>query len=133
MSQKGDIYLGPAGTETLLTPFGRTLTITDTELSRGERTASGRLVKDVIATKKKFKLVYDAIDGDELENIIDLYEANDVMNLLLYNDTIIGSTTPEPGDDCETYVVLMQPIERTRILLLENGLWGGVTVELDEV
>ena len=133
MSQKGDIYLGPSGTETLLSPFGRKLKIADIALSREEQTASGRRVRDIIATKKKFTLTYEMIDGDELETLIDLYEANDEMSLLLYNDTMTGGTTSEPGDSCDTYTVLMQPIERERVILMENGLWQGVQVELNEV
>jgi hypothetical protein len=132
MSQKGDIYLGPLNSETLLSPFGRKLRISDVILAREERTASGRLVRDIIATKKKFTLTYEMIDGDELDVLIGLYEANGEMSLLLYNDTF-PTTTPEAGDDCDAYTVLMQPIERERILLLENGLWGNITVELNEV
>jgi hypothetical protein len=132
VSQKGDIYLGPSGTETLLSPFGRKLKISDVLLAREEQTASGRRVRDIIATKKKFTLTYEMIDGDELEKLIDLYEANDEMSLLLYNDSF-PTTTPEAGDDCDAYTVLMQPIERERVLLLDNGLWAGVTVELNEV
>jgi hypothetical protein len=132
MSQKGDIYLGPSGTETLLSPFGRKLRISDVILAREERTASGRLVRDIIATKKKFTLSYEMIDGDELDMLIALYEANGEMSLLLYNDTF-PTTTPEQGDDCDSYTVLMQPMERERILLLGNGLFGNVVVELNEV
>jgi hypothetical protein len=132
MSQKGDTYLGPSGSETLLSPFGRKLRISDVILAREERTASGRLVRDIIATKKKFTLTYEMIDGDELDVLIGLYEANGEMSLLLYNDTF-PTTTPKAGDDCDAYTVLMQPIERERILLLENGLWGNITVELNVV
>jgi hypothetical protein len=59
----GDIYLDG----TLLTPFGRTYTESDIEISRGDRTASGKLVRDIIATKKRFSLDYSYIDGDELK------------------------------------------------------------------
>jgi hypothetical protein len=95
MSQQGDIYLGTAGSETLLSPFGRKLKISDVELAREERTASGRLVKDVIATKKKFTLSYEMIDGDELETLLGLYDGYSELSLLLYNDRITETTTPE--------------------------------------
>jgi hypothetical protein len=133
MSQKGDIYLGPAGTETLLSPYGRKLRITPVKLSKSERTASGRLVEDIIVTKHKFIITYEMIDGDKLQELIDLYDAGGEKSLLLYMDNTTGTTTPEPGDDCDSYTVLMEPIERERILLLGEGLFGGVVVELNEV
>jgi hypothetical protein len=133
MSQKGDIYLGASGAETLLSPFGRKLKISDVILGREEQTASGRRVRDIIATKKKITLTYEMIDGDELDMLIGLYEDYDELSLLLYNDTIAGTTTPEAGDDCDSYTVLMQPIERERVLLLGNGLYGNVVIELNEV
>src|SRR4030042_5246802 len=105
MSTKGDIYLGPLNSETLLSPFGAKLKISDVLLCREDQTASGRRVRDIIATKKKFTLTYEMIDGDELETLIDLYEENDEMSLLLYNDDPSPgtTTTPEPGDGWAAY------------------------------
>lgn len=130
MPNKGDIYLGVLGAETVLSPFGRTLKISDMELSREERTASGRLVCDIYATKKKFELSYEMIDGDVLSGILDLYASYNELSLLIYTDT---TTTTGEGSDCDAYIIIMRPIDRTRLLLLENGLWGGVNVVLEEV
>jgi hypothetical protein len=132
-AQKGDIYLGTLGAEELLSPFGRKLTITDTELSREERTASGRLVKDVIATKKKFTLVYETITGTALEQFLDLYAVGGEMSLLIFTDSNLTTTTPEPEENYDNYTVLMEPIERERLLLLDDGLWSGVNVVLEEI
>lgn len=108
---------------TLLTPFGRTYTESNVEISRGERTASGKLVRDVIATKKRFELSYSHIDGDELAKIEALYAEGGEHVLLVYYD----------DEDMEWYTVLMNPIDKTRVLLLGDGLWGNVKVEFEEV
>jgi hypothetical protein len=129
MPNKGDIYLGELGSETLLSAFGRTLKISDMEISREERTSSGRLVRDVTATKKKFELSYDMIDGDVLTAVLALYDLQDELSLLIYYE---NTTTTGEGSSCDAYTVLMKPIDRTRILLLENGLWGSVNIVLEE-
>lgn len=118
---KGDIYLGVAGAENLISPFGRKFSISPDEIARKERTASGRYVKDVIATKLVFRLDYEAIDGDALEVFLDLYDLQSELNLIIDN----GSTS--------SYTVLMSPIDRERLVLFDTGLWGGVSVELLEV
>lgn len=130
--KKGDIYMGPAGSEVKISAFGRVLQVSDTILSREERTASGRLVRDIIASKKKIKLVYETIDGDVLIQFLNFYETFDELNVWIYHDDVVGTPT-EPSSFCDPYVVLMQPIDRTRVLLLANGLWSGVTIEMNEV
>ena len=126
---KGEIYLGQSGSEILLTPFGRRLIIRPTEVSRSQRTANGRLVKDVAAVKYQFELPYNAIDGDALEDILDLYDLQEELSLLIYtseSDTFLNF-------DGETPTVLMSPVERERLLLLGVGIWTGVSLTLDEV
>ena len=44
-----------------LSPMGRKLVERDIEISREARTASGKLVSDVIAIKKRFTLNYSVI------------------------------------------------------------------------
>ncbi len=134
MSAKGDIYLGALGSEVLITAFGRSFTIKDTEISRQERTASGRLVKDIIAVKKNFTLAYDMIDGADLETLLTIYDLQSELSLLVYNEDLPETTTTgSPGAYADAYTVLMEPIDRTRMLLLDTGLWGGVSIELSEV
>lgn len=132
-AKKGDIYLGLLGEEELVSPFGRKLIITDTELNREERTASGRLVRDVIATKKKFSLQYEIITGTALEAFLDLYDLNSELSLLIFTDSNATTTTPEPEAIYDIYTVLMEPISRERLLLLDDGLWSGVNIDLLEV
>lgn len=121
----GELYLGVAGSETVLSAYGRTLTITDLEFAREQRTASCRLVKDIKegSPKKQFTLSYSMIDGDVLEDFIDLYELGVELSFFIYiTETVY-----------EQYTVVMSPIERERILILDDGLWGGVNIVLNEV
>lgn len=132
MSKKGDIYLGAAGSETLLSPFGRKLLIADEEIGREQRTASGRLVRDIVATKKKITLAYETIDGDDLITFLDLYDGYDELSLLIYH-TDVNITTDDEGNYYDQYTVLMKPISRERLLLSGDGLWSGAQIELLEV
>ena len=132
-AKRGDIYLGLLGQEEKVSAFGRTLTISDEILSREERTASGRLVRDIIATKKKITLAYETISGDDLTVFLDLYDLNSELSILIFTESNATTTTPEPTENYEIYTVLMQPISRERLLLAADGLWSNVTIELNEV
>lgn len=117
--------LGVAGSETLLSGFGRTFTISDQELARQERTSSGRLVKDIKedSPKKQFTLDYNMIDSSDLEDFLDLYLLAQELSFFYYTDV----------STYQQYTVVMAPIDRERITLLDDGLWGGVIIVLDEV
>jgi hypothetical protein len=127
----GDIYLDG----TLLTPFGRTYTESDIEISRGDRTASGKLVRDIIATKKRFSLDYSYIDGDELKIYEDFYAENSEHTLSVYYSDNAATTTTTTDDPSyhAIYTVLMEPIDKTRILLIGEGLWGNVKIVFEEI
>ena len=120
----GEIYLGPdTGNLELLTPFSREFDVSNKKLSRRERTASGKMVEDIIATKKEFTLTYDLMDGDDLDTFKDLYDEESELVLRVYT----GAST---YDD---YIVLMDPLDYTRILMFDNGLWGNIDISLVEV
>lgn len=121
----GELYLGIAGSEAVIPAYGRTLTINDQEFSKEQRTASCRLVKDIKegSPKKQFTLSYSMIDGDVLEDLIDLYELETELSLIVYiTDSVY-----------EQYYVIMLPVERERVLILDDGLWGGVNIVLNEI
>jgi hypothetical protein len=120
------IYLGRLREEQLLPAFGRTLTIADTELSKQERTASSRLTKEIIAEKMKFTLAYSLIDGEELEKILTAYEVQESVTREL-------SLLIREGGSEELHAVYMEPIDRTRVLFQENGLWSGINIVLNEI
>ena len=120
----------------LITPFGRTFAEGRIELSRKERTANARLVVDIINTKKKFSLSYSEIDGNDtlaydgtrdiigLNSLIALYDTQSVLVLEIEYGGTRGT---------ETYDVIMNPINLERVLLRDDGLWTGVTIEFEEV
>ena len=119
----GDIYLGIEGSEALLSPFGRRFAITPDEIGREDRTASGRLVRDVVAVKHKITLAYEVIDGAALTQFLDLYDLEQELSLLVYT----------ADDAYDQYYVLMRPIARERLIVTGDGLWQGVNVELNEI
>jgi len=133
MANKGDIYLGLEGSESLLTPFGRKYSIDDEQIIREGRTANGRLVRDIIAVKKTITLKYDLIGGTDLATLLTIYNLNAELSLLVYHTSDEGGTTAEPGVNYDQYYVLMDSLQRTRELLASDGLWSGVTVTLKEV
>jgi hypothetical protein len=136
-AKAGDIYLGVAGSEALISAFGRTLSISDKELARKEQCASGRQVKDVVASKKQIKLTYESIDGADLIQLIDIYETFSELSIWIYHtDEPETLTTEEPSSYCDAYTVLMEPLDRDRLLLAgpnDEGVWTGVVVEFNEV
>ena len=130
MARPGDIFLGQAGYETLLTPYGRKLLIRQQEIARSGRTAGGRLVTDIVAVKYQFELPYSAIDGDKLREITTQYSLHLPLTIKIYdsnNDLFLSDTGAAP-------VVKMAPVDRERLLLSGNeGLWLNATLTLDEI
>lgn len=121
---KGDLYLGvDVASLILLTPFGRTFLIGNTKLSRRARVSSGKLCEDIIATKKTFTLSYSEIDGDKLAEYDDLYDENSELLFRYYTDV---STYTD-------YTVLIDAIDKERLVLIDVGLWSGVEIKLVEV
>jgi len=119
----------------LITPFGRRLEEGRIELSRRERTASARLVVDIINTKKRFSLAYSEIDGADivtdsgrtvigLNSLIELYDTESVLTISIEYGGTRGTETTD---------VIMNPIDMERVLLQNSGLWTGVVIEFEEI
>ena len=119
---KGDISLGAESSEVLLSPFGRKLSIEEIESSREARTVDGTLKKDIIFVKYQFTLDYEIITGTALAAINTIYsDTAQPLNLIIDN----GGTPDE-------YTVYMKPVSRKRLILQDDGLWTGVSIELVE-
>ncbi|MCO4819779.1 MAG: hypothetical protein KC517_09155 [Bacteroidetes bacterium] len=118
-----DIYLGLPGLEYLLSSFGRVLTEGTEEITREGRTASGRKVKERTARKKKFNLAWSVIDQADLETLYTILELNSELSIQLRR----------PDSSVDTYTVLMQPFDHTRLLAVGNGLWADLSIDLEEV
>jgi hypothetical protein len=124
---KGAIYLIDGDDRFLLPAFGRKLSIEKNQQVREERTASGKLVRDIISTKSKITLTYSEMDGDDLDEFDRFYNIQSELILWIFYDD--GLYTE--------YTVLMNPIDRERILLKNvasaGELWGSVSVVFNEV
>ena len=120
----GEIYLGPGGDEIKLTPFGREpLQINPIVETRGEEMASGRYVEDKLWEKNEFVIPYDEIKGEDLREILELYNLDEFLNLILVN---------EDGTEKE-YEVRLEPIDRERIEIIGDWYWGNVELVLRQV
>jgi len=123
MSQAGDLYLGLPGQEIKLTPKGRRLSVGDIEIAREGETASGRLVTEIIATKKLFRINYAEIAEQDLNELESLYNLKRTLRFIKYSATGVSSS----------YDVRLRPFNRDRITHLQNGVWGNIQLELREI
>lgn len=130
MAKKGEIYLGPAGSEGLLSAFGRSLIITPNEISRSRRMKSGRLVTDYQTTKYQFELPYELIDGNVLDGALALWGLHTTLTLKAY---IASDTVYFTGESGAAPLVKLAAIKRRRVLLLGYGLWSDASLVLDEI
>lgn len=62
------------------------------KITQAERTASGDMVMDVIAKKRKFTLEYAAITGSEMNRILDILDTDAAFFELSYPDRGVIST-----------------------------------------
>jgi hypothetical protein len=123
MASRGDIYLGESGYEKYLTPVGRSLKLSDTEISVQERTQNGNLKKDIVCTKLKITIDYTDIDGVTLASMLALYNLHKTLSVIIFSSATLYTQ----------HDVLMQPLDRTRSTHRGIGYWSGVSIVLDEV
>jgi hypothetical protein len=123
MSLKGEIYLGQLGSEILISAIGRKFTVDNVETARSRRAADGTLKKDILYVKKNFNLDYSIITGNDLAVLEGIYSQSRPLSLKVFTtDTLF-----------DIYVVSMTPSKKTRLILLSDGLWSGVSFKLEEV
>jgi hypothetical protein len=117
-----DIWLGISGSEILLSAYGRKYKRIPDAIVRQDRTASGRLVKDIVTTKYNHTISYEICTDFDVRIFQTIYDYDSTLNLLVREVTGI-----------KTYSVLMKPFERERVTAVGDGLWSGVTIELEGV
>ena len=123
MPNPGDVYLGLKGSEIPLPAAGRKLSENDLEFVRERRTADATLVSDLTAVKKQVSIRYELLVGADLEAIVSLYSQHADLNLILYD---------RDGSE-RNYTVRFKPLRRDRDTVLNDWLWSGVVLELEEV
>jgi hypothetical protein len=119
------IWLGLPGNEQLLPAMGRKLSVEDFEITNENRTASGKLVRDVTAVKKRFKIDYSFVTNDILTQLRQLYELgiNNNLNLKIEQE----------DSSIDEYEVVFRPFSRSRYLIGNKWFWEGISIELEEV
>ena len=89
------------------------------------RLANGTMVGDLVAKKRKFYFTYDAISGEELDNILNtIWETNQIFYKLDYLENGVTKTA-------EVYVGSI-PTDLHRAGQTTNWVWKNVTFNLIE-
>lgn len=120
--EQGRIWLGKKGSEQLLSNVKRRFREEPFEIVREERTASGRLVQDVIAEKTKFIITYSKVSGPILESLAAIYSLGGPLNLMI----------EQRDGSIKEYEVKFRPFGRSRFLMIGEWIWEGITIELEE-
>lgn len=81
---EGDIYLGIDSDEDLISTHAKEVLREFEEIGRSGRTASGRLVKDIVSRKYKFSILYGYINQAVFNIIIEKYGLDEGLNLRMY-------------------------------------------------
>ena len=118
-----DLKLGVAGSEALLSIFARTFSEGYLERAREERTASGRLVKDIIAIKTTWSIKYDYIADADLAVIRVLYNLCAELSFLV----------TRPSAAVDSYTVILKPFTWDRAPGYGMKYWEGVSIDMEEV
>lgn len=107
----------------LMSNMGRQFSEEDIEISKEERTASGRLVADVTAVKKIFTLDYNDVTDDILTALKTVYAIGGALSIKVERE----------DGTIDTYSVRMRPFGRKRVLMATQWLWGGISIKLEEI
>lgn len=125
MGLRGRFWLGLAGSETLFETGWSSFVEQDVPIEREGRVASGKLVWDVIAEKKRFTVTFaDHLTQETLDAFLAEYNRGVPLSLKVErsNDTV------------DEYTVKIRPISRKRLdAMSEPFRWNGAAVILEEV
>jgi len=116
------IWLGVKNAEELISNV-TTLSEEEFEIKRENRTASGKLVVDIIAVKKKFTLNYNMLINEELDQLIRLYKIQGTKSLVVQR---------KDGTKNQ-YNVFFQPFARENFMRADEWHFSGVSIVLEEV
>ena len=114
-----DFYLGLSNNEQAL-PTPLSFKIEDQKIARGKRTASAKLVKDIIAVKKKFSLNYTGMTSAQAEIFKTEYDRNQFLSFKY----------PDRGETRTATVWFEELPREIRYQLLSH--WTNVTITLEE-
>lgn len=84
MSSEGEIYLGPTGSESLISNYAKEVKRDFEEIGRSGRTAGGRFKSDIGSRKYTFTIPFEHIDQTALDLLYTKYKLDTPMNLRMY-------------------------------------------------
>lgn len=114
-----EFFLGLPGNEQPI-PTPESFTIEPQQITREGRTASGRLVKDVIAVKRQFTLSYGGMTPEQAAVFVTEFNRNQFLSF----------TFPDQGQTQAATVWFGTLPRELRWQLLSH--WNGVSITLDE-
>jgi hypothetical protein len=90
-------------------------------IERGERTASGKLVKDRICVKRRFELIYNDMAVSEITTLIALFELENTLTFQF----------PEE-ESTKTATVWFTEFPDPELVAIDPEEWENITVVLEE-
>ena len=111
--------------DNLITPDGRSESFNYEEIANSNRTASGKLKKQIIAKKIKLDIEYELISEDDLKSIYEQYETGEFISVYL-NDF---------DGQVKTFSADMTPPEFEKDFYGVDGKWyfSSLSFTLEEV
>ena len=115
MTSEKSIYLGG-----VIIPYPNEFYIMTFNIERSDRTASGRLVKDIVTVKRQFTLRYRNLSGSEMALFSSLKAKNEFLVLKWYEN-----------DEQKSAVVWLNELPGSMVTIVPEE-WEDVTIELEE-
>jgi len=119
----GELFLGHQGQEIKLPAIGREVTPDYDRKARGEPMASGRYVEDIMWTKNIWKIDYEVMKGEFLEQMVELYESGEFLNFIEIDRL-------DNQHEYEVKMILKPP---ARWKIVGPWYWRGGQIELRQV
>jgi hypothetical protein len=113
------------GLTQILPAEGRVVSPGEIDQERQGRVSSGKLVSDVLTSKRKYSIRYSLLDTAVVSKLVELRQSNNDLTLQ-YQEVYAGTIA--------SYTVrIVAPITRTRMLATSTGLCSDVEIEIEEV
>lgn len=109
MAVEGEIYLGPTGSEELISGYANEVQRSFVEIGRSDTTADGSLKTDIISRKYRFVIPNNVVNQTVLDLLYTQYELDQEMNLRIYITDVSWFT----NFDGNVPVVKMMPFPST--------------------
>jgi predicted nucleotidyltransferase len=123
MANPGDMYLGVLGAEILLPESNRKVIPQIVESSKNQRTASAKLVQDIIRIYTNYQITHNELIGPEYDILLSLYDLNQNLNLIVYDRAGVATAA----------TVKMHPVQYSGKSTAGDWLYFGVSYLLEAI